>query len=69
MFITQKLKYLGEKEGYIINDKCNNRLKNKIYSWYVDSDFLLLKFMFHRGCFREDIFKKCILCNINLLPS
>ena len=26
-FITQKLKYLGEKEGYIINDKCNNRLK------------------------------------------
>ena len=59
-FITQKLKYLGEKEGYIINDKCNNRLKNKIYSRYVDSDFFLLKFMCHRGCFRENIFIKCI---------
>ena len=62
-FITQKLKYLAEKEGYIINNQFNNRLKNKIYSWYVDSDFLLLKFMCHRGCFRDDIYlKKCILC-------
>ena len=56
-FITQKLKYLGEKEGYIINDQFNNRLKNTIYSWYVDSDFLLHKFLCHRRCFREDIFK------------
>ena len=47
-FITQKLKYLGEKEGYIINGQFNNRLKNTIYSWYVDSDFLLLKFMSER---------------------
>ena len=61
-FITQKLKYLGEKEGYIINDQFNNRIKNKIYSWNVDSDFLLLKLMCHRRCFREDIFEKCILC-------
>ena len=28
----------------------------------VDSDFLLLKFMCHRGSFREDIYEKCILC-------
>ena len=39
-----------------------NRLKNRIYSWYVDSVFLLLKFMYHRGCFREDIFDTYILC-------
>ena len=26
------------------------------------SDFLLLKFMCHRGSFREDIYEKCILC-------
>ena len=39
-FITQKLKYLGEKEGYIINNQFINRLKNRIYSWYVDIDFL-----------------------------
>ena len=61
-FITQKLKYLGEKEGYIINDQFNNRLKNRIYSWYVDSNVLLLKFMCHRGCFKEDIFEKYALC-------
>ena len=31
-FITQKLKYLGEKERCIINEQFNNRLKNRIYS-------------------------------------
>ena len=59
-FITQKLKYLGEKERYLLNDQLNNRLKHRIYSWYVDSYFLLLILMFHRWCFREDIFEKCI---------
>ena len=29
---------------------------------YVDSDFLLLKFMCFSGWFRGDIFEKCILC-------
>ena len=31
-FITQKLKYLKEKEKYIINNQFNNRLKNTICS-------------------------------------
>ncbi len=61
-FIVKRLKELGEKEGYKINDKFTNRLKDRIYSWYVDGDFLLLRFMCHRGCFREDIYKKCVLC-------
>ena len=56
-FITQKFKIFRRKR-YIINDEFNNRLKNRIYSWYVDRDFLLLTFMCQRGCFREDIFKK-----------
>ena len=43
-FINQKLKYLEEKEGYIIDDQFNNRLKNTIYSLYADNDILLLKF-------------------------
>ena len=29
--------------------------KDRIYSWYVDGDFLLFKYLCHRGCFREDI--------------
>ncbi len=28
----------------------------------MDSDCILLKFMFHRGTFREVINEKCILC-------
>ena len=61
-YIIKRLKELGEKEGYNINDKFRNRLKDRIYSWYVDGNFVLLKFMCHRGCFREDIYKKCVLC-------
>ena len=47
-YIIKRLKELGEKEGYNINDKFRNRLKDRIYSWYVDVDFLLLKFMYHK---------------------
>ncbi len=59
-YIIKILEELWEKKGYNINFKFKNRLKDKIYSRYVDSDFFLLKFMCHRGCFRENIFKKCI---------
>ena len=61
-YIYNKLKSIGNKEGLDINQGFINRLKHRIYSWYVDSDFLLLKFMCHRGSFREDIYEKCILC-------
>ena len=39
-----------------------NALNKRIYTWYVDGDFLLLKFMCHRGAFRKDIKEKCLLC-------
>jgi len=42
----KRIKELEEKEKYNINDKCTNILKDRIYIWYVDGDFLLLKFMF-----------------------
>ena len=61
-FIVKRLKELWEKEGYNINNKFKNWLKDRIYSWYVDGNFLLLRFIYHRGCFREDIYKKCVLC-------
>ena len=28
----------------------------------VDGDFLFLRYMCHRGAFREDIFEKCVFC-------
>ena len=61
-YLYNKLKIIGEKEGYNINQGFISTLKHRIYSWYVDSDFLLFKFMCHRGFFREDINKKCVLC-------
>ena len=61
-YVYNKLKIIGNKEGLDINQGFINRLKHRIYSWYVDSEFLLLKFMCHRGSFREDIYEKCILC-------
>ena len=59
-----KLKIIGEEEGYKINEGFLSRLKYRIYSWYVDSDYLLFRFMCHRGSFREDINKKCVLCKV-----
>ena len=47
-----------------INEGFLSRLKYRIYSWYVDSDYLLFRFMCHRGSFREDINKKCVLCKV-----
>ena len=61
-YLYNKLKLLGTKEGLNINQGFIQRLKHIIYSWYVNSDFILLKFMCHRGSFREDIYKKCVLC-------
>ena len=61
-YLYNKLKLLGIKEGLDINQGFLSRLKHRIYSWYVDSDFILLKFMCHRRSFREDINAKCILC-------
>ena len=37
-------------------------LNKRIYSWYVDEDFLLLRYMCHREAFRNDINEKCVLC-------
>jgi len=34
----------------------------RIYTWYIDGDFLLLKFMCHKEAFRSDINEKCLLC-------
>ena len=48
-YIIKRLKELGEKERYNINDKFRNVLKDRIYSWYVDDNFLLLKFICYRG--------------------
>ena len=61
-YVYNKLKIIGNKKGLDINQGFINRLKHRIYSCYVDSDFLLHKFMNHRVSFREDIYEKCILC-------
>jgi hypothetical protein len=62
--MLNNFKELGKKYNHIINNKFFDRLKSRIYNWYVDNDHLLLKFMVDRGSFRNDIpgLEKCPLC-------
>ena len=32
-----------------------------VYIWYIDSEFLLFKFMCHRGDFKENVLNKCVI--------
>ena len=54
-YLYNNFKTLGEKGVLNINQEIISILKYRIYSWYVDLDFILLKFICHRGAFREDI--------------
>ena len=45
-----------------INKDFRRRLNKRKYSWQVDEDFLILRYMCHRGAFRNDINEKCVLC-------
>ena len=60
--LYNSLKDIGNNFEYNINEDFRRRLNKRIYTWYIDGDFLLLRFMCHRGAFREDINKKCLLC-------
>ena len=53
---------IGSNFEYYIHEYFRRRLNKRIYTWYIDGDFLLLKFMYHRGAFRKDINEKCLLC-------
>ena len=58
--IFNNLRNIGKKFNYDINKDFRRRINKRIYSWYVDGDFLLLRY--HRGAFREDIIEKCVFC-------
>ena len=60
--IYNSLKNIGKEYEYDIHEDFRRRLNKRIYTWYVDGDFLLLRFVCHRGAFREDIYEKYILC-------
>ena len=60
--IYYNLKIIGNEFNYDINKDFRRPLNKRIYSWYIDGDFLLLRFMCHRGAFRKDINGKCVFC-------
>ena len=60
--LYNSLKNIGNDFKYYIHEDFRRRLNKRIYTWHIDGDFLLLKFMCHRGAFREDINRKCLLC-------
>jgi len=53
--LYNSLKNIGNNFEYYIHEDFRRRLNKRIYTWYIDGDFLLLKFMCHRGAFRKDI--------------
>ena len=57
--LYNSLKNIGNNFEYYIHEDFRRRLNKRIYTWYIDGDFLLLKFMCHRGAFRKDINEKC----------
>ena len=61
--IYNSLKNIGKNYKYNIHEDFRRRLNERIYTWYVDGNFLLLRFMCHRGAFRKNINEKCKLCN------
>ena len=62
--IYNNLKNIFNEYNYNINKNFKRLLNKRIYSWYVNEDFLLLKYMYHGGAFRKDINekKKCVFC-------
>ncbi len=58
--IYNNLKNIGN--DYDINKDFRRLLNKRKYSWYVDRDFLLLKYMCHREAFRKDFNEKCVFC-------
>ena len=52
------LKNIGNNFEYYIHEYFRRRINNRIYTWYIDDDSLLLKFMCHRGEFRKHINEK-----------
>ena len=45
-----------------VGEVFKRRPNNRIYTQYKDGNFLLLRFVCHRGAFREDMDAKCVLC-------
>ena len=43
--IYDNLKNIGKEFNYDINKDFRRRLNKRIYSWYVDGDFLLLRYV------------------------
>ena len=58
--IIDNLNEIGE--NIVIKINWIKRLLYRIYNWYVDGDYLLLRFILGRGSFRNNINDKCILC-------
>ena len=58
--IIDNLNEIGQ--NIIININFINRLHYRICNLYVNSDYLILRFILGRGSFHNDINDKCILC-------
>ena len=65
--IKEFIKNIGNEFNYDINKDFRRRLNKRIYSRYIDGDFLLLRYMCHRGAFKNDINEKCYFVILKIM--
>jgi hypothetical protein len=55
---------MGIDNEVIVGPGLRDRLKEEVYTWYVDRDHYLLRYMCNRGFFRNDINPICKHCEL-----
>lgn len=61
---NDKLKETGAKFNIRVGTNLRELLKKIIYSWYVDGDHYLLRYILGREKFMKQVFVKCPLCKV-----
>ena len=65
--IYYNLKNIGKEFYHDINKDFRKRLNNRKYSLYVDGDFLLLRYMCHRGVLEKILLKNVYSVRLKIM--
>lgn len=60
--LDENLIQTGNRCGIVISRDFRKRLRSEIYTWFVDRDHLLVRYLCNRGFFRSDIDPICKHC-------
>ena len=65
--IYNNLKDIGNEYNYDINKDFRRRLNKRIYTWYVDGDFLLLRNKCHRILLEKILMKSVYFIKLKIM--